>query len=202
MFLSYLFYKITDWASEPLQRQCSTNNNTHCDISNTNNGIVGSNYALKDKTNNETWLADVYLGGSCKTQLSWREDIAIPLLKKYGLTYYNPAVSETNCLDNLNETEINLFLTNSSMYFNGDNEEVHRNGENSVFDNCILQRKRLIDKSRAKLFVVTNDTRSLTSMILAAHYIGLSDSKTVLCIEQLPSENCLVENEKVIYSFV
>lgn len=48
------------------------------------------------------------------------------------------------------------------------------------------------------LFVISNDTRSLTSMILAAHYIG-SGKDVVLCVEQLNSENCVIANETVIY---
>ncbi|XP_071947867.1 uncharacterized protein [Antedon mediterranea] len=35
----------------------------------------------------------VFLGGSCNPT-TWRHDIAIPLLKQYGLTYYNPQVDE------------------------------------------------------------------------------------------------------------
>ncbi|XP_033098501.1 uncharacterized protein LOC117102335 isoform X2 [Anneissia japonica] len=35
----------------------------------------------------------VFLGGSCNPT-TWRRDIAIPLLKQYGLTYYNPQVEE------------------------------------------------------------------------------------------------------------
>ncbi|XP_077986085.1 uncharacterized protein LOC144440573 [Glandiceps talaboti] len=32
---------------------------------------------------------DIFLGGSCSTS-TWREDIAIPLFRKQGITYYNP----------------------------------------------------------------------------------------------------------------
>lgn len=35
---------------------------------------------------------DVHLGGSCGST-SWRTDIAIPILKKHGLTYVNPETS-------------------------------------------------------------------------------------------------------------
>ncbi|KAF2879174.1 hypothetical protein ILUMI_26992 [Ignelater luminosus] len=185
-----------DWASQPLQRQCSANNNTHCD--NTHANCPVSNHTSKDTTNKETWLADVYLGGSCRTGSTWRENIAIPLLKKHGLTYYNPAIREANCTDNSlvnEENVINGHFTNGSMYFNGENDEVSVNGESAVLENCMLQRKRAMDKSKVLLFVVTNDTRSLTSMILASHYIGLGADNVVLCIEQLPSEDCQLSNE-------
>lgn len=36
---------------------------------------------------------DIFLGGSCN-QLNWRKKIAIPLLSKYGVTFYNPEVEE------------------------------------------------------------------------------------------------------------
>lgn len=32
---------------------------------------------------------EVFLGGSCNPT-TWRADIAIPALKKLGITYYNP----------------------------------------------------------------------------------------------------------------
>lgn len=36
---------------------------------------------------------EVFLGGSCNPT-TWRQDIAIPLLKSLGITYYNPQVAE------------------------------------------------------------------------------------------------------------
>ena len=41
-------------------------------------------------------IRDVYLGGSVGS--AWREQIAIPLLKKNGLTYFNPAVCSSSRL--------------------------------------------------------------------------------------------------------
>jgi raw len=35
---------------------------------------------------------EVFLGGSCNPT-TWRQDTAIPLLKKLGITFYNPQVS-------------------------------------------------------------------------------------------------------------
>lgn len=54
---------------------------------------------------------------------------------------------------------------------------------------------RILDSSRVLLFVITNETRSLAPMTLAAHYIGLSYN-VVLCIQMLP-ENCKIGKEKV-----
>lgn len=36
---------------------------------------------------------DVYLGGSLGNRETWREDIAIPMLLKHGLSFFNPAAS-------------------------------------------------------------------------------------------------------------
>ncbi|XP_071513314.1 uncharacterized protein raw isoform X3 [Panulirus ornatus] len=42
---------------------------------------------------NSTGGRDIYLGGSLGSRVTWREDIAIPMLLKHGLSYYNPAAS-------------------------------------------------------------------------------------------------------------
>lgn len=44
----------------------------------------------------------VFLGGSCNPT-TWRKDIAIPLLEKHNITYYNPQVDEWS--DDLLEQE-------------------------------------------------------------------------------------------------
>lgn len=36
---------------------------------------------------------DVFLGGSCNPT-TWRKDVAIPKLKSYGISYYNPQVTQ------------------------------------------------------------------------------------------------------------
>ncbi|RXG70758.1 hypothetical protein Avbf_00557 [Armadillidium vulgare] len=40
-------------------------------------------------------VRDVYLGGSQGPRILWRENIAIPLLRKHGLSYYVPSMSTT-----------------------------------------------------------------------------------------------------------
>lgn len=59
-----------------------------------------------------------------------------------------------------------------------------------------LSWKRAMDRSRTLLFVITDDTRSLTTMVLAAHYVGL-ERDVVLCIQSLPLEDFEIGNEKV-----
>ncbi|XP_076454700.1 uncharacterized protein LOC143289567 [Babylonia areolata] len=36
---------------------------------------------------------DIYLGGSCG-ETGWREEVAIPMIKRYGLSFHNPHVTE------------------------------------------------------------------------------------------------------------
>lgn len=58
-----------------------------------------------------------------------------------------------------------------------------------------------MDNSKVILFVITDDTRSLTTMILAAYYIGLGRD-VVLCVEPLSESEAMVRNEKVRFFFV
>ena len=52
-----------------------------------------------------------------------------------------------------------------------------------------------IDASRVLLFAITRETRSLSAMALAAHYIGLG-CNVVLAIQKL-SDDCVINGEKV-----
>lgn len=179
MLINTLFF-FSDWARQPLQRQSSTNNNT-TNMNAINNSLNKLNSSI---TNGDNFTIDVYLGGSCRTGVQWREVLAVPLLKEHGLTYYNPAIREVN----ITEAENNL----SKKYKNG---SVCYNGSNS-YESSILSWKKVMDKCNVLLFVITEDTRSLTSMILAAHYIGL-DKNVVLCVKSLPLEELVIEDEKV-----
>lgn len=179
-----------EWASQPLQRQCSANNNSNFDT--LNNSSCTDNSST-NTTPTSTYNVDVYLGGSCETVSTWREDIAIPLIKKHGLTYYNPTLREVNGVDE--ENDLNDCLTSNSTYLsNGETEITAEHCR--VLEKRVLAWKRTMDKSKVLLFVITNDTRSLTTMIMAAYYIGLGRD-VVVCIQQLPLEDCEIGNEKV-----
>ncbi|KAJ9600897.1 hypothetical protein L9F63_000940, partial [Diploptera punctata] len=100
---------------------------------------------------------DVYLGGSCRNA-TWREDIAIPMLKKSGLTYFNPQLCQWS-------------------------------------KRLIPIEAAAMDNSRVLLYVINNTTRSIASMAVAAHYIGL-DCNVVLCIQHL-SDDAIIGNDKL-----
>lgn len=138
---------------------------------NNTNGCDIRNVINVNYTNN-SHLVDIYLGGSCET--SWRDNNTISLIEKHHLTYYNPAVRENDRFE---------YGSNSNCV------------EDSI-ENNVINWKRQMDNSRVLLFVITNDRRSLTSMILAAHYIGL-DKPIVLCIQHLPIDDLDIDNEKV-----
>ncbi|XP_063909208.1 uncharacterized protein LOC135126914 isoform X2 [Zophobas morio] len=156
----------------------------NCDMS-TTNGWVSQPFQRQCSTNNNTCNIDNSLiNGTMEepvnitsfkknsydvflggTQSSqWRENIAIPILNQQNLSYPN-STNGYEILDN-----------------------------KIVTDYDVLQWKQMMDNSKVILFVITNDSRSLTTMILAAHYIAIGKNM-VLCVQQLPEENCHVGNE-------
>ncbi|XP_033609101.1 uncharacterized protein LOC111868871 isoform X4 [Cryptotermes secundus] len=102
-------------------------------------------------------VRDVYLGGSCHNT-TWREDIAIPMLKKSGLTFFNPQLCQWS-------------------------------------KRLIPIEAAAMDNSYVLLFVITSMTRSIASMALAAHYIGLN-CNVVLCVQHL-SDGAIIGNDKL-----
>lgn len=170
-----------------MQRQCSVNNNSQPDVCQTTNSECSNTDPTETSqiTSNTSSSYDIYLGGSCDTGCKWREEVAVPLIEKHGLTYYNPALREVS------EERVALDrLTNDSR--NSDLNPDHC----KVLEKLVLNWKRNLDQSSVLLFVITNDTRSLTTMILASYYIGLGKD-VVLCVQQLPTEDCQICGEKV-----
>lgn len=195
----FIFVLITDWVNQPLQRQTSTNNNSNFEYTSLNNQKHnqqnGEHYVVNGDNTYQRY--DIYLGGSCMKKTTWRQNIAIPLLKKYGVTYYNPSLHENNC------TQAENF---NILYLNGDRYDPDMNDNSSV--ECaknsardLLHDMEVMNKSKVVLFVITNETRSITSMILAAHYIALRKN-VVLCVQQLPLENCIIGSDVVCIYFI
>jgi len=108
-------------------------------------------------TEEEMRRRDVFLGGTCGNT-TWRSKIAIPMLRKHGLSYFNPQLPEWNT------HYIPL--------------------EAAIKDSC-----------RLLLYVITADTRGMTSMLEAAHYIG-QGCNVVLCI-QLIENGLEISGEKM-----
>lgn len=120
---------------------------------------------------------DVYLGGSCALRTKWRTELAVPLLEQRSITYHLPATQEQA-------------QSVTSSRINGDSGVVNAIvGEQQIYDPAVM------DACHVLLFVVTNETRSLAPMTLAAHYIGLGYN-VVLCVQMLP-EFCIIGSERV-----
>lgn len=117
---------------------------------------------------------DVYLGGSCPLRTKWRSELAVPLLEQRSITYHLPVAQEHSA----------GICKNGAIA--GRSDAV---GEQQIYDPAVL------DACHVLLFVVTNETRSLAPMTLAAHYIGLGYN-VVLCVQMLP-EFCIIGSERV-----
>ncbi|XP_004535462.1 uncharacterized protein LOC101459931 isoform X3 [Ceratitis capitata] len=160
---------------------------------------------------------DVYLGGSCFLRTKWRQDIAMPYLKSKSITFHIPALHES-----LPATQLDLpdkvfeeqprplgaqekSLKRTRRKYRGAALEEEEEEELTVSEETYswalppmrpsLYNPSLLDGSRVLLFVITNETRSLAPMTLAAHCIGLMYN-VVLAVQMLP-EDCVINNEKL-----
>lgn len=133
-------------------------------------------------------LRDIYLGGSCMVRTRWRQDVAIPYMKSNGVTFYLPTLHENLCrthFNSLGDASVDPSEFCSSL-FPGDPLEA---------DDTLMYNPSILDSSRVLLFVITNQTRSLAPMTLAAHCIGLGYN-VVLCVQMLP-EQCTIGHDMV-----
>ncbi|XP_056632386.1 uncharacterized protein LOC130442363 isoform X3 [Diorhabda sublineata] len=173
VFIKSVFNNTLVWAAQPFQRQCTTNNNT-CSLNNTYvNCLIET--PLPEVDVDSIPNSDIFLGGSMSSNYKWRSEIAIPLIKKHGLIYYNPVLRESD---------------ECRLEKGCDDDKFVRSNSSDV-----LEWKGALDKSKVLLLVITNDTRSMTSIILAAFYMGLNKDM-VLCVQNLPDE-CMIGNEKL-----
>lgn len=197
------------------------------DESDSNDSVFSSSSSVDSnnqdgQNTNATEVYDLYLGGSCMLRTKWRTELAIPMLNQKGITYHLPTLHESICSSvgktvNLNEadalpmekdgndvpklrtkklskTKPVRIITDGEHEFNGDSQIESRK---SMFNPAVMESCRVL------LFVITNETRSLAPMTLAAHYIGLGYN-VVLCVQMLP-EFCVIGNDRVTiilsYSF-
>ncbi|XP_055708173.1 uncharacterized protein LOC129804669 isoform X2 [Phlebotomus papatasi] len=134
-------------------------------------------------------MRDIFLGGSCMRRSRWREDWAIPVLKARGMTYHLP--EEVRGFDSeVKRIKYNNLRKDETAVeeLNGDDEPVRHLINEPLFNPTLL------DSSRVLLFVITNETRSLAPMTLAAHYIGLGYD-VVLCVQMLLDS--IIGNERL-----
>lgn len=132
------------------------------------------NYPIRSNGNGFD-LRDIYLGGSCMLRTKWRQHYAIPHLEMEGITYHLPQLHES--LEQPNGSV--------SRYSELNGPSPRRNMFNPT----------LLEASRILVFVISNETRSLAPMTLAAHCIGLGYN-VVLCVQMLP-EKCTIGEDEV-----
>ncbi|XP_037032635.1 uncharacterized protein LOC119071724 isoform X1 [Bradysia coprophila] len=136
-------------------------------------------------------IKDLYLGGSCMLRTTWRKDFVIPMLNQMGISYHLPMLHES--IFNGDSTH----QLPGPVKVNGETELAYCGEVCSSTDFALpsMFNPAILDASRVLLFVITNETRSLAPMTLAAHYIGLGYN-VVLCVQMLP-EFCVLGNDRL-----
>lgn len=162
-------------------------------------------------------LRDVYLGGSCVLRTKWRQNLAMPYLQAKGVSFHSPALHETIQLQEQHgaqqqeshpqEQQQQRSFVRTLRKCRGNQLQVEEQEELTVAEESLswslppmavrqnLYNPSLLDSSRVLLFVITNETRSLAPMTLAAHCIGLMYN-VVLAVQMLP-DDCVLNGEKV-----
>lgn len=90
---------------------------------------------------------------------------------------------------------ITIDSTSSSSDSNDDVNDLVNCSSLFSHNDVLMYNPAVLDSSRILLFVITNETRSLAPMTLAAHCIGLGYN-VVLCIQMLP-ESCTIGHDTV-----
>lgn len=156
--------------------------------SDSNDSVFSTSSSLDEDSMHE--VKDIYLGGSCMLRTKWRRDVAIPYLKAKNISFYLPTIHDNLALREAKKLKKSLHKSiDNGGYKLEEIEKV------AIGDESLMFNPRILDSSRVLLFVITNETRSLAPMTLAAHYIGLAYN-VVLCIQMLP-EDCTIGNDKV-----
>lgn len=167
-------------------------------------------------------LRDVYLGGSCVLRTKWRQNLAMPYLQAKGVSFHSPALHESIQLQEQQqqqhgtqqqqeshpqEQQQQRSFVRTLRKCRGNQLQVEEQEELTVAEESLswslppmavrqnLYNPALLDSSRVLLFVITNETRSLAPMTLAAHCIGLMYN-VVLAVQMLP-DDCVLNGEKV-----
>lgn len=170
-------------------------------------------------------LRDVYLGGSCVLRTKWRQQLAAPYLQSKNVSFHTPALHESiqqlatqqpeqttsttppvaAAQDQQQQQQHSFVRTRRKC--RGNQLQLEEQEELTVAEESLswslppmamrqsLYNPALLDSSRVLLFVITNETRSLAPMTLAAHCIGLMYN-VVLAVQMLP-EDCVLGGEKV-----
>ncbi|KAH8376735.1 hypothetical protein KR093_001090 [Drosophila rubida] len=160
-------------------------------------------------------LRDVYLGGSCVLRTKWRQKLAMPYLLAKGVSFHAPALHESIPQTTTSQQEATpsqeqqqqRSFMRTRRKCRGNQLQLEEQEELTVAEESLswslppmavrqnLYNPTLLDSSRVLLFVITNETRSLAPMTLAAHCIGLMYN-VVLAVQMLP-DDCVLAGEKL-----
>lgn len=173
----------------------------------------GTQESFDSECNGIDWdLRDIYLGGSCMLRTSWRKDVVIPILDARGISYHLPQLHESihhdrNGVSNCTEsrtlpTPLALLSGKRNKRSTGVYRHIEEGNGSTSITTTITTRKSMynpsiLESSRILLFVITNETRSLAPMTLAAHCIGLGFN-VVLCVQML-SDSCIIGDDRVSF---
>lgn len=206
-------------------RQTTHSDETEEELSDSNDSVFSSgssidsilNYNGQEFEETESLdLRDIYLGGSCALRSNWRNEV-ITMLNEHDITYHMPQLHESlihsqngDFDDRLstsppvqNEPSSSKPLETSSSNDSGISTGQPKNSYRTANGTLIYPSGKrmlhlsLLESCRVLLFVISNETRSLAPMTLAAHCVGLGYN-VVLCIQML-SNDCVIGNDKVIF---
>lgn len=203
-------------------RQTTHSDETEEELSDSNDSVFSSgssidsilNYNSQENEENESFdLRDIYLGGSCALRSNWRNKV-IAMLNEHDITYHMPQLHDSLIHTTHNgDTELSTSppvqnepssskpLETSSSNDSGISTGQPRNSYRTTSGTVIYPSGRrmfhlsLLESSRVLLFVISNETRSLAPMTLAAHCVGLGYN-VVLCVQML-SNDCTIGKDKV-----
>ncbi|XP_016992721.2 uncharacterized protein raw isoform X2 [Drosophila takahashii] len=163
-------------------------------------------------------IRDVYLGGSCVLRTKWRQELAVPYLQSKSVSFHTPALHESiqQMIQNHDQASAappqeqqqqQRSFVRTRRKCKGNQLQLEEQEELTVAEESLswslppvavrqsLYNPSLLDSSRVLLFVISNETRSLAPMTLAAHCIGLMYN-VVLAVQMLP-EDCVLGGEKL-----
>lgn len=204
--------------------RASHSDETEEELSDSNDSVFSSGSSIDSILNSQDHLLndeaesidlrDIYLGGSCALRTNWRNEV-IAMLNEHDISYHMPQLHEsllqngdsdgrlsTSPPSSQNEPSSSKSLEQSSSNDSGIGTGQSRNSYRTSNGTIISPTGRrmlnlsLLESSRVLLFVISNETRSLAPMTLAAHCLGLGYN-VVLCVQMLSTEHCTIGDDKV-----
>lgn len=205
------------------ERHRAHSDETEEELSDSNDSVFSSGSSIDSILNGhdhngdepETFdVRDIYLGGSCALRSTWHNDVT-EMLNEHDITYHMTQLHDSlrapeDLDDRLSASPpsshneqpcTSKSLEPSSSNDSGIGSGLPRHSYRTTNGTVIYATARrmfnmsLLESSRVLLFFITNETRSLAPMTLAAHCIGLGYN-VVMCV-QMMSEGTSIGDEKV-----